>query len=421
MKFTELQPAEYETFVQQHQLGNFLQSTAIGKRREVSGWRMHLVGVKNERDQIVAAAQIGSRRVMRSYRDFECLQGPILDYDDTSLVEYFFAELKVYLKKEKALQLTFNPPLLRNHRDASAEIIAGSYDGEKYLSLLRSQGARHISNNQVDADPLLLRWYFAKDLSPYHTEADLLDGVDQQTRWSVRKTQKLGIQVTVCKPTQLDTFYELMQHTAARRQFDARDKQYYLDLARLFGPQHIQFCLAELPLDTYRHNLEQLKAHEVEELHTTEQQLKSQPGDKKLTTKSRVHREAIAQYDAKLAGIAKLGKPGTTLTLAGAIFIQYGDELVYFMSGSYDQYSSFGAPYALQWHALRYALKHGIKRYNFYGTKGEFSGHPDQQGVYKFKKGFGGVVEEQIGYFVLPIHPLPGLIRRSLASLRRLA
>ncbi len=418
MKFVQLQPKTYESFVQSHTLGNFLQSTAIGRRRQVSGWRAHLVGVKDSQGRVVAAALLSSRRVLGRYSDFECLQGPILDYDDQTLVDFFFRELKVYLRAENALQLRFNPPLLRHHRNADADIIDDGYQGQRYVQLLEAQGARHLDDRRVDRDPLLLRWYFAKDMSDVRSEAQLLESFDQQTRWSVRKTQKTGIEVVVCDPANLDVFYDIMQHTGRRRHFDARDKQYYQDLARLFGPDRILFCLAQLPLDTYRANLRRLQSEEQKALKEIKHQQRTQPDDKKLETQRRVRQEAIDNYQAKLTDSFQLGGAGETLVLASAVFIRYGHELVYFASGSYDQHASFNAPYALQWYALTYAIKHRIRRYNFYGTKGDFSGHSEQQGVYKFKKGFGGVIEEQIGYFELSVHPVLGMARRGLALVR---
>jgi lipid II:glycine glycyltransferase (peptidoglycan interpeptide bridge formation enzyme) len=104
--------------------------------------------------------------------------------------------------------------------------------------------------------------------------------------------------------------------------------------------------------------------------------------------------------------------------MAAAVFIHYANELVYLSGGSYEQYLSFGAPYALQWYAQEYALAHRIPRYNFYGTKGTFSGHPDQHGVYRFKKGLGAIVEEQIGYFDMYPRPIFSSLHKILSEKR---
>lgn len=51
---------------------------------------------------------------------------------------------------------------------------------------------------------------------------------------------------------------------------------------------------------------------------------------------------------------------------------------------------------------IQEALKLGYKKYNFYGISGEFDEENENYGVYKFKRGFPGQVEELIGDFVLP-------------------
>ena len=49
------------------------------------------------------------------------------------------------------------------------------------------------------------------------------------------------------------------------------------------------------------------------------------------------------------------------------------------------------------------AVNYGYNRYNFYGISGIFDKEDESYGVYDFKRGFTGVVEEYIGYFTLPI------------------
>ena len=47
----------------------------------------------------------------------------------------------------------------------------------------------------------------------------------------------------------------------------------------------------------------------------------------------------------------------------------------------------------------------GYKKYNFYGISGIFDSKDENYGVYAFKKGFPGKVEELVGDFVLVVNP----------------
>ena len=64
---------------------------------------------------------------------------------------------------------------------------------------------------------------------------------------------------------------------------------------------------------------------------------------------------------------------------------------------------SFCGQYRLQWEIIKYAADNGYKRYNFYGIQDVFNPKGKDRGVYEFKKGFGGYVEELLGSFILPI------------------
>ena len=84
------------------------------------------------------------------------------------------------------------------------------------------------------------------------------------------------------------------------------------------------------------------------------------------------------------------------------MFMMFGDEIIYLFSGNVDKYNNFYSQYLIQWIMIKYAIENKYKKYNFYGISGKFN--PGEDGVYEFKKGFGGHVEEYIGDFYLPIN-----------------
>lgn len=87
----------------------------------------------------------------------------------------------------------------------------------------------------------------------------------------------------------------------------------------------------------------------------------------------------------------------------------YGDEVVYLFSGSYSNLMNYCGQYRLQWEMIKYAADNKYRRYNFYGIEDVFNPQGKDRGVYEFKKGFGGYVEELLGSFILPISPFNGL------------
>ena len=88
------------------------------------------------------------------------------------------------------------------------------------------------------------------------------------------------------------------------------------------------------------------------------------------------------------------------------MFILYGDEIIYLFSGSYAEYMQFCGQYRLQWEIIKYAADHNYKRYNFFGIQDVFNPNGKDRGVYEFKKGFGGYVEELLGAYELSLSPI---------------
>ncbi|MCG9855889.1 peptidoglycan bridge formation glycyltransferase FemA/FemB family protein, partial [Staphylococcus argenteus] len=88
------------------------------------------------------------------------------------------------------------------------------------------------------------------------------------------------------------------------------------------------------------------------------------------------------------------------LDLAAAYFIFNNHEMYYLSSGSNPKYNAYMGAYRLQWEMIKFAKKHNIKRYNFYGITGDFSNNSEDFGVQKFKEGFNAHIEEYIGDFI---------------------
>ena len=89
------------------------------------------------------------------------------------------------------------------------------------------------------------------------------------------------------------------------------------------------------------------------------------------------------------------------IPLAAAMFVNDGREMVYLYSGSARKYQKYGGAHLIQWEMIQEALATGCERYNFYGVR-PVAG----DGVYKFKQGFRGYVEELLGTFALPVGAL---------------
>ena len=80
------------------------------------------------------------------------------------------------------------------------------------------------------------------------------------------------------------------------------------------------------------------------------------------------------------------------------MFMLIQPEVIYLSSGNYEEYMNFNSQYLIQWELIKYGIENGFKKHNFHINE-----HPKDYGIYEFKRGFNGYVEELIGEFALPI------------------
>lgn len=406
MEFLELTESEFMEFAKNHENASFMQCKEAADLKKRSGWDFAYVGVK-ENNQILAATLLASMPVMRIFRYFYTNRGPLLDFDNQELVQFFMQELKKYCRKRKGLYVRIDPNTELSERDINGDKVVDGYDHHNYIEYMKKSGAYYLGETIGFNDSSQVRWEFVKSLKD-EDEASVLKNLDQQTRWSVNKALKTGIEVRFLEKEELPLFKEVMEHTSARRGFNDRDLAFYQQFFDAYGKEQIKIPYATLNLNKYEENmLAELRVHEAE-LEEVNKMLLEQPNSKKFNKKLKVVNEAIeiALRRVKEAQTLRSEK-GDELVLATAFFITQGNhEIVYLFSGAYDEYLKFNGPYAIQWTMLKYALNHGFEIYNFYGTSGDFSKDAIDYGVYEFKKGFGGKVVELIGDFILPVHPL---------------
>lgn len=168
------------------------------------------------------------------------------------------------------------------------------------------------------------------------SEEDWLARMKQKTRYNIRLAERKGV---IVQPSQdIEGFHRMMTLTGARDGFGVHSREYYQRAYDLFHP----LGMAEL---------------------------------------------LVALYD---------GKP-----LASLMVFARGERAWYFYGASTDEERNRMPTYLLQWEAMRWAASRGCRWYDLWGVPDESeevleaqfeSRHDGLWGVYRFKRGFGGVL-----------------------------
>lgn len=187
-----------------------------------------------------------------------------------------------------------------------------------------------------------VKWTFVKDLGDL-SEEEMFKAFRTDHRQRIRRAEREGVRVRELADEEIGILKTIAAEAGVRHGFKDPELEYYRSMKRAFGDK-VKFMVAELP--------------------------------------------------AEKVG----GKPGEYVPLAASMFVNDGREMVYLYSGSVRELQKYGGAHLMQWQMLKEALKAGCKKYNFYGVR-----PVEGDGVYGFKLGFRGRVEELLGTFILPI------------------
>jgi peptidoglycan pentaglycine glycine transferase (the second and third glycine) len=258
-----------------------------------------------------------------------------------------------------------------------------------------------------------MEWLFALDIENKSIE-EIRKGFKANTRNILNKVLKSNIKVRELDYEELNLFKKLTEETSKRKDFQDRSLSYYQNMYQTFKPlNQIKVLIAEIHFPEYIKNLEQEKI-------TISSKLETLSNAKANDGKRKELQVSLNSITKKLEDAIKIQKEvGDNLILSGAMFMLFGDEVIYLFSGNYKKYMNFNAQYLIQWEMINYAVKNHYKRYNFYGITGNFDKNNKDYGMYEFKKGFNGYVIQLIGELQLPItyhyklHHLLSFIRKT--------
>lgn len=169
----------------------------------------------------------------------------------------------------------------------------------------------------------------------------LLKNMKSKTRYNIRYAERKGVRVFATKEKkQLGVFYSLLQETALRDGFTLRPLEYF----------------------------EAMWDHLV---------------------KNKLAQVYLAYHEQT--------------PLAGAICFRLGRRVWYVYGASSNEKRSLQAPHLVQWEMIRWAKSLGCTIYDFRGVSGNLDPEHPLYGLYRFKEGFGAILESYVGEYDLPI------------------
>ena len=208
MKFMTITAEEFDQFTKTH-FSHYTQSSMHYLTRSEMKHDVHLVGVKDDQNEVIAACLLTEAPALRFFKYFYTHRGPVMDYSNIELVHFFFKSLTNFLKQRNCLYVLVDPYILENLHNADGEILK-SYDNRAVIKTLEDLGYKH-QGWSVGYDMMSqIRWLSVLDLKDKN-EDQLMKEMDYQTRRNIKKTYEMGVKVKTLPIEDTHTFFELFQ------------------------------------------------------------------------------------------------------------------------------------------------------------------------------------------------------------------
>ncbi len=400
MTLKEIAVKTFEDYAKKSPYRTFMQTEEIGKLRELNGWTSYYLGLYDDDKLVGATLLVGKKRHFNKY-EFYTPRGPLVDYNDEKTLTEFLKLLTTFVKKHQGYVLRIDPYVINKERNGKGEVVEEGIDNTKIIDEIKSLGFKLLPLEKREQ----VSWMYVLDIKD-KTEDEILKNMKPNTRNTIRKTLKNGIEIIELEKKDLKEFYKIMEETGKRKGFAIRNLAYFENMYDLFKPKdEIKYLITKLDLDKHLELLNKEKEEKSKEL--------SKLSDAKYNDgKRKSINDAINGINKRIKEAESIKKEhGNVITLSGSMFIMTDPEIIYLSSGNYEEFMMYNSQYLIQWEMIKYAIEHNFERYNFYGIPNTFDKSDKDYGIYEFKTGFNGFVEELIGEFEIKTSPVYYLIK----------
>ncbi|WP_049530146.1 aminoacyltransferase [Streptococcus pseudopneumoniae] len=383
---------EHDRFIEQHELVNILQSSAWEKVK--SDWNHERLGVY-EGKKLLAVASILIKSLPLGYKMFYIPRGPILDYGDTELLSFVVQSIKSYARSKRAIFVTFDPSICLSQSLINQE--KTEFPGNlAIIDSLQQMGVRWSGKTEDMGDTIQPRIQ-----AKIYKENFEKDKLSKSTKQAIRTARNKGVEIQFGGTELLESFSFLMKKTEKRKEIHLRNEAYYKKLLDNFKDK-AYITLATLDVSKRSQELEEqlAKNRTLEDTFTESTRISKVEAQKK--EKERLLEELTFLQEYMDAGQARV-------PLAATLTLEFGQTSVNLYAGMNEDFRRYKAPILTWYETARYSFERGILWQNLGGVENALDG-----GLYRFKANFNPTIEEYLGEFTMPTHPLYPLLRLAL-------
>ena len=383
---------EYDQFVKEHELVNVLQSSAWEEVK--SDWQHEKFGVYRG-DKLLATASILIKTLPLGYRMFYIPRGPVLDYKNAELLNFVLQSIKSYARSKRAIFVIFDPSICLSQSSIKHEKTEYP-ENMAIIENLQRMGVRWSGKTDGMGDTIQPRIQ-----AKIYKENFAEDKLCKSTKQAIRSSRNKGVEIQIGGYELLESFSFLMKKTEKRKDIHLRNEAYYKKLLDNFKDK-AYITLATLDIAKRLRELEEQLAKNLalEESFTESTRTSKVEAQKKEKERLVEERDFLQRY---------LNEEKSNIPLAATLSLEFGNTSVNLYAGMDDAFKRYNAPILTWYETTRYAFERGMVWQNLGGVENSLNG-----GLYHFKEKFNPTIEEYLGEFTMPTHPLYPLLRLAL-------
>ena len=407
MRFVLLTSKAYARFLEESRPRVFIpQSIEFARVRERQGYKVEYVGIVDDAERkVVGAGVLAYQPWKKVFWRAQLTYGPLLDWESTAAIEAFFTGLKRHLRKNpRVLALRFNPLLPRAFYE-DIKVVEENPVAAKAQETFAKLGATRLKKEFYEQPDIQIRYIYTKDISGKtfdEATATLAKGL----RRRFHNEGRYGVETRLLGPEEFDVFDKLHESTADRTTMhgiSGSSRAFYTELMRELGPERALLCVAYLFPSRYLEQIADERQESLKRIELLEGRKATKARDRELEQL----RERLTTLDSQEEQARKtLDEHGDGIPFNAALSFRFGDELILLLGGMDKRFAAYGRDYPVERAMFKWACDNGLSVYNTFGVSGIFDETAPDAPVLKFKRWLGGNVEEFVGTYVLPIHPL---------------
>lgn len=382
---TDLGQKEYDAFVSRHPNGNLLQSYEWANIK--SNWGHLYTGVY--KDGILSAAGLVLiKQLPGGFTMLYLPRGPVMDFHDQELLDFYMKELKKEGKKRKALFAKMDPSVVIGQYPSSDESRPKN-GNEALVANFEKAGCIHQGFTESIEESIQPRYHSIKP-KPEDLEASL----PKKTRKMIKEAEKRNLEIISGRDELLDDFAALVEMTENRKGVSLRNKEYFRHLIDCYKDDAIIMLAIANPKQIMEANRQKLA--------DLEEKLAALPENQKKKRFTLEEQKAGVEKDiANVQAIIDEVKSDEPRAIAGVLTLVYGKHAEMLYAGMDERFRRFMPQYKTYVKNMQWAYERGVEEFSMGGVEGSL-----KDGLTQFKDHFAPDIFEYIGEFDLPINKL---------------